>query len=528
MIKSCVKGIHKVMKVMSISWCGSFTFLLIVASSLLVLTGAAGIFFSPKSGPKQSVLLKTLRASFDADIRNLVFEWDQEDQRTDGERRAALFEFVYQGNDSSAWIPQSLFDGNRFTQAVMGDNVEIIGNLIGLVPWTENRVVKAFGMAPNPVPDQPLSWTVNCLACHTAEIDGVVYFGAGGKVLDEKMLADTVKLVTNRRGRQILSSAGIDHNLAEHAHEVMERHHHDQIDPVTRGRSTAFPASHVEMYMRSHGGKMPANQEVGRGDVKAPPLWHTAAKQTFGRWYCDGSFHAGLPLMASSMELELDNSFDKLVTSVLPRIKLDFQAVVEHLRPPKYPYSIDRSLAEEGRALFYSDEVGCYRCHGIYDGKGNVNWTGTHMDVGTDRARMNVVSQAFIDAFNSSPLASEGQLQKSEGYAATPLTGVWANYPYLHNGSVPTLHHLLGPASERPRLFSVVAARKFDPECVGQRLSSEISEPASESQRVHSFGKDRNWFNADRPGCDNQGHDFWPRIKTNANRRALIEYLKTL
>jgi len=59
---------------------------------------------------------------------------------------------------------------------------------------------------------------------------------------------------------------------------------------------------------------------VGRGDVKTPPLWHTAPKSPFGRWYCDGSFHAPLPLMASSMELELDQSFDKLVAAVLPAI----------------------------------------------------------------------------------------------------------------------------------------------------------------------------------------------------------------
>ena len=45
------------------------------------------------------------------------------------------------------------------------------------------------------------------------------------------------------------------------------------------------------------------------------------------------------------------------------------------------------------------------------------------------------------------------QYAASEGYAATPLTGVWANFPYLHNGSVPTLHDLLGPASERPKIF---------------------------------------------------------------------------
>ena len=36
------------------------------------------------------------------------------------------------------------------------------------------------------------------------------------------------------------------------------------------------------------------------------------------------------------------------------------------------------------------------------------------------------------------------------------------------------------------------------------------------------------WFNTERPGCSNVGHDFWSRIRTDENRRALIEYLKTL
>ena len=30
------------------------------------------------------------------------------------------------------------------------------------------------------------------------------------------------------------------------------------------------------------------------------------------------------------------------------------------------------------------------------------------------------------------------------------------------------------------------------------------------------------------PGAGNGGHDVWPRIRTDDNRRALIEYLKTL
>jgi hypothetical protein len=317
--------------------------------------------------------------------------------------------------------------------------------------------------------------------------------------------------------------------MAVQAHEVMMRHHHDQIDPLTCARSTAFPASHVEMYMRAHGGEMPSSEKVGRGDVKTPPLWHTAAKAPFGRWYCDGSFHAPFPLMASSMELELDQSFEKLVTLVLPTIKRDFETVIRHLRPPRYPYPIDQRLVEMGKGLFYAEDFGCYKCHGIYEAKGGVQWTGMHVDVGTDRARARLVSEGFIDAFNRSPLAAEGRLEKSVGYAATPLTGVWANYPYLHNGSVPTLHHLLGPPSERPRLFSVKAARRFDPERVGQRLYLDRRVARwSESERLQRFGADENWFNASRTGCGNEGHDFWSRIKTDSNRKALIEYLKTL
>jgi hypothetical protein len=285
----------------------------------------------------------------------------------------------------------------------------------------------------------------------------------------------------------------------------------------------------VELYMRPHNGAMPANDEVGRGDVKTPPLWHTAAKIQSGRWYTDGSFHGRVPMMASSMELEKDRPFDALVSTVIPTIKEEFDSVVSHLRPPRYPYEIDAALVEKGRQLFYSKELRCSRCHGEYDGQGNVRWPGVHTDVGTDRQRRDVVSDGFIEAFNASPLADEGSLEKSEGYAATPLTGVWANYPYLHNGSVPTLYHLLGPASERPAIFSVMAARIFDRQRVGQVLCPDwtflrLPEP----QLLRKFGSDRNWFNTAREGCGNGGHDMWPRIRTDENRRALIEYLKTL
>ena len=274
---------------------------------------------------------------------------------------------------------------------------------------------------------------------------------------------------------------------------------------------------------------MPRVDEVGRGDVKTPPLWHTVAKMPSRRWYSDGSFHGPFPLMASSMELEKDRPFDDLVGFVIPTIKQEFDSVIRHLRPPPYPYTIDQELAANGKRLFYSMRIGCYRCHGTYDGKGNVDWPGKHVEVGTDRARLDVVSDGFIDAFNHSPLAAEGALEKSRGYAATPLTGVWANYPYLHNGSVPTLYHLLGPVNERPRIFEVMAARHFDRERVGQVLFNDPAKRSMDDDLLQRrFGDDRNWFNTARPGSGNGGHDFWSRIQTDENRRALIEYLKTL
>ena len=451
------------------------------------------------------------------------------DPRPEAERRRALFDFMYETYDASAWIPQALFDRTLVAQAIVGDVDTIVGDKVGLVLWRDNKQVPAFGMAPNTDPTQPLKWTVNCLVCHMAEIDGVAYLGAGTKTFDELWLGEALKRLTGETWRRTLSRDSGDYQSAAEANRILNSHHHDKIDSTTRARSTAFAASHVEIYMRVHNGAMPGVQDVGRGDVKTPPLWHTAAKMPVGRWYVDGSFHGPYPLMASSMELEKDRSFDALARIVVPRIKEEFDTVVRHLRPPRYPYEIDWALAARGRRLFNSHQIGCAECHGTYDGLGNVDWPGRHDDVGTDRGRLEIVTEQFVDSFNRSPLAAEGSLKKSRGYAATPLTGVWANFPYLHNGSVPTLHYLLGPVGERPRIFQVAAARHFDRDRVGQQLYLDPNDGRTgDDLLLRRHGSDRDWFSTERAGARNVGHDLWPRIKTDANRKALIEYLKTL
>src|SRR5262245_43259615 len=505
-----------------------------VAALILATSLAMSLSTGASVPPGPPATREALASTFDAGIRNLVLEWDPADPRPDAERRRALFAFMYETYQSSAWIPQSLFDSNLVTQAVIGDINTIVGDKVGLVLWRDNPEVPAFGMAPNAdaAPGKkarPRQWTVNCLVCHMAEIDGVAYFGAGTKTFDELWLGEALKRLTSGPWRALVPAASGDRALAADAHRILNSHHHDKIDSLTRARSTAFAASHVELYMRAHGNQMPAAEDVGRGDVKTPPLWHTAAKMPIGRWYTDGSFRGPFPLMASSMELEKDRPFDDLVRIVIPTIKTEFDTVVRHLRPPRYPYEIDRTLAERGRVLFNSSAMGCANCHGVYDGRGNVDWPGVHTDVGTDRSRLEVVSAGFVDAFDRSPLASGGRLRKSAGYAATPLTGVWANYPYLHNGSVPTLYHLLGPASGRPAIFQVMAARMLDQSRLGQPIVADPAyEGLPESELIRRFSGDRNWFYTGRPGSANVGHDFWSRIRTEANLRALLEYLKTL
>ena len=52
------------------------------------------------------------------------------------------------------------------------------------------------------------------------------------------------------------------------------------------------------------------------------------------------------------------------------------------------------------------------------------------------------------------------------GYKPRPLEGVWATPPFLHNGSVPTIYHLLSAVGERPKHF-YLGRREYDPVRLG-------------------------------------------------------------
>ena len=93
---------------------------------------------------------------------------------------------------------------------------------------------------------------------------------------------------------------------------------------------------------------------------------------------------------------------------------------------------------------------------------------------------------------------------------ASPLLGIWATGPYLHNGSVPTVYELLSPPSERRAVFWT-GGRKLDAERLGF-----VSDEAPGLFR----------FDTALPGNGNGGHVFPPTGYSHEERVAVIEYLK--
>jgi hypothetical protein len=99
-------------------------------------------------------------------------------------------------------------------------------------------------------------------------------------------------------------------------------------------------------------------------------------------------------------------------------------------------------------------------------------------------------------------------------YKARPLDGVWATAPFLHNGSVPTLYDLLRAPADRPKTFNV-GTRNYDTVKGGY-----VTDPSAPGNTFT--------FNAVGNGNSNEGHDYNVGNLTEAERLALLEYLKSL
>ena len=183
----------------------------------------------------------------------------------------------------------------------------------------------------------------------------------------------------------------------------------------------------------------------------------------------------------------------------------------EKIAPPKYPFKIDSDAAKRGEPLFAEN---CNACHG---GPESDKRLFAVADVGTDPNRANMFTQKLADGFNKflADLESEGyQPPKEVGvrstgkYWAATLSGVWARSPYLHNGSVRTMHDLLTAPAERPKTFHR-GSRIFD--------EKEMGYTDEGAYALDTAGT----------GNSNSGHDYGTKL-SDSEKRDLIEYLKTL
>jgi hypothetical protein len=203
----------------------------------------------------------------------------------------------------------------------------------------------------------------------------------------------------------------------------------------------------------------------------------------------------------------------------------DVHAYLSSLRPPKYPGVIDQALAEQGRGMFAQN---CAECHGTYGD----DWTYPNRripiaEIGTDPVRLKALSVEGRRKYADSWFAHGGESSEQtteidpDGYVAPPLDGIWASAPYFHNGSVPTLWHVLHP-EQRPTIWLRTTDERDD-QRVGLRFETV--------EKVPLIGTDvavrRSHFDTRRYGKSNAGHDY-PQSLSEEERRAVLEYLKTL
>jgi hypothetical protein len=232
-------------------------------------------------------------------------------------------------------------------------------------------------------------------------------------------------------------------------------------------------------------------------------------------------------------------------------------AWIDELGSPPYPFKAPASTQVDAGERIYTSQ--CATCHGLYSREGSprrlmtrgpvparsVELTqrlaelGTTLSdcveatqpasscgassvsnaVGTDPKRLEAVDAEFVSRLNSFG-TSEGlwdsQSFKSTGrYIAPPLDGIWARAPYLHNGSVPTMWHLLGPESERPLIF-YRGNPVYDEERMGFAWQSSMDDRSALELDTRA------------PGNCSGGHSNACQQLTEDRRAELIAYLKTL
>ena len=226
----------------------------------------------------------------------------------------------------------------------------------------------------------------------------------------------------------------------------------------------------------------------------------------------------------------LGNYDKQTYESMIPRIEM-LEDSLGKLLPPVYPFGIDDEKAMKGKLVFKDN---CQNCHGEHerDAQGFPIYSAPKFfsieEFHTDSYRTDQIdeyraelSQNFAKSWLGEYIA-DGKSER--GYFSPKLWGVWSRFPYLHNGSVPTIYDLLREPSSRPTSFSLKRAgekERFDQNKMGltRVLNLHTSKNKMGNRDVFKTKKTK--------GLKNIGHDFGTDL-SEADKQKLIEYLKTL
>lgn len=360
------------------------------------------------------------------------------------------------------------------------------------------------GWALGYVDDGKGGWVMNCLACHAGKVAGRVIPGLPNTHIALQTLTEDVRLTKLTRGKPFshldlgsfsLPLGGSDGTTNSVVFGVVLGALRDADMKVDRSRPVPVGVHH---------------------DMDAPPLWNVKKKS---RLYCDGFAPKNHRVLMQFMLIPENDA--ETVMSWEDDFR-DILAWIESLQPPRYSWSIDRDLANRGKQAFVAH---CSRCHGTYGNEGKYEQKTIPIDVvGTDPVRLNALTNEARRRLQESWMSHYGRdpvVIDPVGYVAPPLHGIWATAPYFHNGSVPTLWHVLHP-DQRPIVW-----KRTENGYDRSRVGLEIAAYGRLPDGIRRPSVKRQFFDTRRRGKSAAGHRFPDRLKEE-EKRAVLEYLKTL
>jgi hypothetical protein len=303
----------------------------------------------------------------------------------------------------------------------------------------------------------------------------------------------------------------------------------DRYNNLTQG---LVPVSMIRTWFYAQVGEnLPINEP--RGTVKVPHWWGYGKKRFIGQFsdgFGDGHF-AGWGLAVELAATQTNEAIHKL----MPKIEHG-EELIGQILPPAYPFKVDQARATKGKVLFVKN---CQGCHGSYerDGAGiPIFQEPKHIAIDkikTDDDRLKGNTARFFELVDTNPLNMYmKRTSLPAGFFAPRLESVWARFPYLHNGSVPTIYDLLTAPEKRPVAWSLVDAgerHRFDEASMGYTLPRDPQ--SKEYKSLLEAGKkgERNVYDTRRVGQSSIGHWFkFSDSMSDQDKFDLIEYLKTI